>query len=685
MRNKIGAEQPSYDQSHNLSAASIVERHNADEDLRDRQQCLHGQREALEAAVNGAPLEASLGILVRTAIEAIGEGARAGFYLADEQQTALRHIVGMPPDYAEAVDGFKVGPDSLACGLATATGQAILTPDVRNEPLWHPWLWMAEKFDYRACWSFPIHTAGKKFIGTLAIYSRQPREATKHDREIGELLARTASIIISRHQEQEARRAAENALRESEARFRAFTSATSDVVYRMSADWREMRHLQGREFIADTLESNRNWQNKYIHPDDQPRMMEAIQKAIRCKSVFELEHRVIRKDGSPGWVCSRAIPILDHNDEIVEWFGAASDVTQRKQAEATQQMLVNELNHRVKNTLATVQAIAQQTLARAREPADFVTSFGGRIQSLARVHAMLSTATWQGADLRDLINDQVAAGPVDETRLTAWGPAVRIDSQLALHLALMLHELGTNACKYGALSIPNGWVTVNWTVDDALHLKWEERGKPLVGAPFKRGFGCKLIEQSARGQGGNAQMICEANGITWTIHLPLREHAAPGIAPQLLQMPQLPLETSVPGSERRSSLAGLRFLVVEDEPLIGLDIIAGLEEAQAEVEGPIGTTKEAIEIIEGTALDGVILDANLHGRPVDDIAVALTRRNVPFVFVTGYGREGLPAAFQSIAILGKPCSRQQVLEAAVQLVEKRSDVIRLRALGKNAK
>ena len=198
---------------HDVSAIKRAER-----ELRERQVWLAGQREALEAAVNGAPLEESLGTLVRTAVEAIGGGARAGFYLANEEGTALRHVVGMPRDYAEAVDGFKVGPDSLACGLATATGRAILTSDVREDALWQPWLWMAEKFDYRACWSFPIHTAARKFVGTMAIYSREPREATERDQEIGRLLTDTASIIVSRHKESEARRRTEAALRESESR-----------------------------------------------------------------------------------------------------------------------------------------------------------------------------------------------------------------------------------------------------------------------------------------------------------------------------------------------------------------------------------------------------------------------------------------------------------------------------------
>jgi signal transduction histidine kinase/DNA-binding response OmpR family regulator len=121
--------------------------------------------------------------------------------------------------------------------------------------------------------------------------------------------------------------------RENEERFRAFTEATNDVVFRMNPDWSEMRYLKGREFIADTVEPSGSWLDKYVPADDQPRLTDSIQQAIKSKSVFELEHRVIRIDGSPGWTHSRAIPIFDACGEIVEWFGAASDVTQRKEAE----------------------------------------------------------------------------------------------------------------------------------------------------------------------------------------------------------------------------------------------------------------------------------------------------------------------------------------------------------------
>jgi PAS domain S-box-containing protein len=126
---------------------------------------------------------------------------------------------------------------------------------------------------------------------------------------------------------------AEQTLRASEERFRALVTASSDLVYRMNADWTEMCHLVGREFVTDAPEPSKSWLDTYIHPDDQPEVMRVIKEAIQTKSVFALEHRVIRADGKPGWTFSRAVPILRQDGEIVEWFGAASDITELKEAE----------------------------------------------------------------------------------------------------------------------------------------------------------------------------------------------------------------------------------------------------------------------------------------------------------------------------------------------------------------
>jgi len=124
------------------------------------------------------------------------------------------HIVGMPPAYAKLVDGFKIGPESFACGLATHKGVPVITTDVTKEPRWAPWLNMTEMFDYRACWSFPIHTMAGKFVGTFAAYFRQAREASSRDVRFAELVTQTAAIIIARHIDAELRKSAEEALRE---------------------------------------------------------------------------------------------------------------------------------------------------------------------------------------------------------------------------------------------------------------------------------------------------------------------------------------------------------------------------------------------------------------------------------------------------------------------------------------
>ena len=201
-----------------ITFTDITDRKEAENELRRSEAAFVAQKEAFQAAVNGAPLEVSLSALISTAVAELGEGVRCAFYLSDGAGLELHHVVGMPASYALCVDGFKVGPDSLACGLAMYTGRPVITPDVRLEPRWREWLALAVDFDYRGCWSFPIETTAAKVIGTFAIYHRQARAATPRDLELITLFTRAAGIIISRHQESEKRAHAEAVLHESRAR-----------------------------------------------------------------------------------------------------------------------------------------------------------------------------------------------------------------------------------------------------------------------------------------------------------------------------------------------------------------------------------------------------------------------------------------------------------------------------------
>src|SRR5581483_4217415 len=171
-------------------------------------------------------------------------------------------------------------------------------------------------------------------------------------------------------------------------------------------------------------------------PDDQARVMEVANEAIRTKGTFELEHRVLRVDGTLGWTFSRAIPIFDERCEIIEWFGAASDVTARKRHEEHRELLLNELNHRVKNTLAMVQSMAMQTLRNSRDTKHAQEQFDARLIALSKAHDILTRQSWEGALL-----DQIVGEAISPYRATAWnrfavnGPRVWLSAKQSLALS----------------------------------------------------------------------------------------------------------------------------------------------------------------------------------------------------------------------------------------------------------
>lgn len=342
------------------------------------------------------------------------------------------------------------------------------------------------------------------------------------------------------------------------------------------------------------------------------------------------------------------------------------DITERRRAEDTQRLLIGELNHRVKNTLASVQAIATQTLRHSTGPSDFAPTFIGRIHSLARAHALLSSTTWQGASLRELVQGQLHTGTIDPERLSASGPDLDLAPELALHLALVLHELTTNANKYGALSRPEGRVDLSWRLEgERLELLWRESGGPPVTAPSRKGFGSALIERSLKAEGGSAVPDYRADGVRWTLTLPYE--ATTRVAWQRTRE-NIQAAGAAAVTTGDAMLSGRRFLVIEDEPLVAMELTMLLRDAGAEVIGPAANATQALELIATAPVDAALLDGNLQGAMVDDIARALERRAVPFLFVSGYTREHLPPAFAAVAIVNKPFEAGPLIQAAAGLL-----------------
>jgi len=485
--------------------------------LREHAAWQRGQHEALAAAVDGATLDKSLGLLVRMAIEALGASTRAAFYLASDEGTSIHHVVGMPHDYAKAVEAVPIGPDSPASGLALHRGEPVLTTDVQEDPGWEPWRGLAERFGFRGCWSFPIHTKAGKFIGTLAVYWRHPRSATERELELASLLTNTASIIISRHMEAEERKSAERALRESEQRLRTALQAGKMAYWTWNAS---DRVLVASDMLAELigLLPNQNLRGgeetfALVHPEDRQRHRELVERRGETGKGWHSIYRIIRPcDGQVAWLEERAEVSQDSATGEVRITGLAWDITAQKQTAERQKILLAELQHRTRNLLGVVRSITDRTLKGAASLQEFGASFRDRLEALARVNGLLSRLNeGDRITFSELIRTELSGLGITDAlghagQVNLYGPEnVTLRSSTVQTLALGLHELATNALKYGALSCPEGRLSIRWTLkkpagDRRLQVEWREDGISVQlgpgDQPVRRGYGRELIERA---------------------------------------------------------------------------------------------------------------------------------------------------------------------------------------------
>jgi len=419
---------------------------------------------------------------------------------------------------------------------------------------------------------------------------------------------------------------------------------------------------------------------KIIPPELRQEEDEILAKLKRGEHIAHYETVRLAKDGRRLNISLSVTPVFDKTGRIIGASKIARDVTEKKRVEAIQRVLIEELNHRVKNTLAMTQAIASQSLRHAKSASDFVESFTGRVQALAKAHSLLTDRKLEGAELTELVREQVTLGVADE-RVICSGPTVILGAQPAIHLALVLHELATNARKYGGLSVPQGRLSVKWEVHSSgsrtLLLDWTESGGPQVSAPLTAGFGTTLIERTLQTHGGQATVRYGVTGVTCKLRLPLGETARPEVEAALAAL-SISAHAQVRGQTDGRIFEGRRILIVEDEPLLAMELETNLNALGCKTLRSAATLNAAKAAIGDSGCDAALVDVNLGGRQADELAVALTRKNIPFAFVTGYGREGLPAGFKEVAILSKPFAKEELLVVLAQLLQPSSDVVRLR-------
>lgn len=266
-----------------------------------------------------------------------------------------------------------------------------------------------------------------------------------------------------------------------------------------------------------------------VHPDDRARQQREMDAAITERTDLESEYRTITPGGETRWVLVRGRAAYSDDGAPVRMTGVSLDITARKTADEHQRLLLDELNHRVKNTLATVQSIALQSVRRA-DAATFEETFLSRIAALARAHDLLTEVAWEGADLKEVIGRTLAPYAPDgqSDRIHLSGPRIRLGPNAAVSLTMAFHELATNAGKYGALSVAGGRVDVTWRAAShgpgAVEIDWTESGGPDVSPPTRRGFGSRLVEKGlAREFDGQVDLVFAPQGLRCHMRLPFSQ------------------------------------------------------------------------------------------------------------------------------------------------------------------
>ena len=468
-----------------------------------------------------------------------------------------------------------------------------------------------------------------------------------------------------------ARKLAEARLRMAHDTFRHLVDRSPFGIFAVDADFRLIQVSDGAQKIFENVRPRigRDFAEvlRFIWPE--PFATEAIGRFGHTLATGEPYHSrsIVERRADIGatetydWKIER-VTLPDGRPGVVCHF---YDLSERQRHEDHIKLLMREVNHRSKNMLSLIDAIAQQTTATS--PDDFIQRFSERIQSLAASQDLLVEHDWKAVPLADLVHSQLSHfADLIGARISLSGPPLSLRPAVAQSLGMALHELGTNAAKYGALSTGFGRVAITWNVyaegptQPQFTLSWVEQGGPAVRAPERSGYGSAVTSSMVEWSiGGKVSIDYAPAGLIWRLTCPVDNIVPHGLRETPVDFPTM----SETGGERLS--AGRRVLVVEDEPLIASKIESILSNAGLDVIGPAGNVRQALTLIEHQGCDAAVLDVSLGDETSAPIAHGLIRSGTPFVVVSGYARAQLPKIFRTAPLIGKPL-RAGVLEAEVK-------------------
>ncbi|MDY0957197.1 PAS domain-containing protein [Sphingomonas sp. CFBP8993] len=395
-------------------------------------------------------------------------------------------------------------------------GRTVVIPDIRLDPRTLSNTIALDKLAVRSLVNRPIVEKGRT-VAVLYINSDTPRDWTPKELAfIADAANRTRAALE--------RRRAEKDVRETATFMRSVLAASTDCIKVVELDGTLSFMSEGGMEVMEISDFNavRGCPWPDLLREDGPRQAREALEAAKRGITTHFETPADTYLGTPKHWSVSVSPIPGPDGEVARILSVSRDHTELQKSREQQQLLNGELAHRIKNTMSVVQAIANQTLGKA-EDREAVAAFGKRLGALASAHDALTHDHWSAAKLGD-----VARGALEtfgEDRFALAGPEVTIGPRATLALTLMLHELATNAAKYGALTVPDGKVTVNWAVhregdQDVLHLGWAERGGPPAVEPTRKGFGSRIIRMGLSGSGG-VKLRYEAQGLTMEASAPL--------------------------------------------------------------------------------------------------------------------------------------------------------------------
>jgi two-component sensor histidine kinase/CheY-like chemotaxis protein len=412
----------------------------------------------------------------------------------------------------------------------------------------------------------------------------------------------------------------------------------------------------------------------HVYGEDLDGVRQAVTDDLRRDGRYDIRFRFVRPDdGRLVWLNSTAVGLKGPGGEFIKAVGVVRDISAEKEEAAQREGLVAELDHRVKNVLASVQSLAAQSARRTVSLEAFLKTFFGRLEAMAAAHTLLTATRWRGAEIGHVAAAELGGLAQGQAR---WeGPDIVLSPRATHALTLALHELGANAVKYGALSSETGRIEVTWTATPGggFELVWTERNGPIVTPPTRRGFGSTLLERvTGRELGGTARLDFRPEGLRAVLSAGLSALAVkPEDEPVDVRPEATDVEDSLTGASHggltNADIRGVRVLIVEDAVLLALELEAGLIESGASVVATAADIGEAKRMLS-LDFDAAVLDANLNGASVTPVAEALARRGVPFIFATGYGDANAAPAGFGVPVVRKPYNVRQIAVALVEAI-----------------